>query len=101
LLRIQGKPIKQRKDRKKDTPVRRPSTPTLPARPKTVNQQGRDHQEENNSLYSSRARATTAILADRARGPEKVFTLGHRGYAIINQGGFDGSFGNQSERQTL
>ncbi|KAL7943835.1 hypothetical protein V8C42DRAFT_328577 [Trichoderma barbatum] len=44
--------------------------------------------------------ATAAILADRARGPEK-FTLGHRGYTIINQGGFDGSFGNQSERRIL
>ncbi|KAL7926458.1 hypothetical protein ACQKWADRAFT_280345 [Trichoderma austrokoningii] len=31
----------------------------------------------------------------------RKFTLGYRGYAIINQGGFDGSFGNQSKRQIL
>ncbi|KAM6476590.1 hypothetical protein HDV62DRAFT_375092, partial [Trichoderma sp. SZMC 28011] len=56
--------------------------------------------EKNNSLYSRSQKATAAILADRARGPEK-FTLGHRGYTIINQGGFDGSFGNQSKRRIL
>ncbi|KAL7808293.1 hypothetical protein V8C44DRAFT_335959 [Trichoderma aethiopicum] len=60
----------------------------------------RSSRKKQLSIQQRATRLSAAILADRARGPE-VFTLGYRGYAIINQGGFDGSFGNQSERRIL
>lgn len=98
-----------RNEKKKRKPVRRPSTPTLPMRPKANNEQGRDHQQSfptcchairEQSLYTASANANTAILADRSRGTG-AFTLGRRGYTFINQGGFCGFFRKPREGRTL
>ncbi|KAL6817629.1 hypothetical protein V8C40DRAFT_253475 [Trichoderma camerunense] len=69
-------------------------------RPKADHQRGRDHQEKNNSLYSRCTRLLPPSFR-MVREDQKIFTLGYRGYTIINQGGFDGSFGNQSKRRIL
>lgn len=95
--------------KRKRKPVRRPSTPTLPMRPKANNEQGRDHQQSfptcchairEQSLYTASADANTAVLADRARGTG-AFTLGRRGYTFINQGGFCGFCRKPREGRTL
>ncbi|KAH8123882.1 hypothetical protein LI328DRAFT_134964 [Trichoderma asperelloides] len=52
------------------------------------------------TLYTADARGVCRHPFGRCERTRK-FTLGCRGYAIINQGGFDGSFGNQSKRQIL
>ncbi|KAL7919390.1 hypothetical protein ACQKWADRAFT_301606 [Trichoderma austrokoningii] len=71
-------------------------------RPKGRPRTGSRSSRKKTTLYTAEAHeATTAILADRARGPEKIHSWVSRIYAIINQGGFDGSFGNQSKRQIL
>ncbi|KAL7943600.1 hypothetical protein V8C42DRAFT_327956 [Trichoderma barbatum] len=69
-------------------------------RPKADHRYGRDHQEKKQLSIQRTREASAAILSDGARGPE-IFTLGCRGYTIINQGGFDGSFGNLSKRRIL
>lgn len=48
LLHVRGKPWSAMKKEKRK-PVRRPSTPTLPARPKADRRQGRDHQKSGKS----------------------------------------------------
>ncbi|TFB03241.1 hypothetical protein CCMA1212_004733 [Trichoderma ghanense] len=61
--------------KRKNTPVRRPSTPTLPACHEGKQQTGSRSSRERQLSIQQLHEATTAILADRARGPE-VFTLG-------------------------
>ncbi|KAL7905038.1 hypothetical protein GGI35DRAFT_461677 [Trichoderma velutinum] len=85
---------------KRKLPVRRPSTSTPPMRPRADHRRGRDHQEKNDSLYSRCTRLLPPSFRT-VREDQKIFTLGCRGYTIINQGGFDGSFGNQSKRRIL
>ncbi|EHK42987.1 hypothetical protein TRIATDRAFT_300972 [Trichoderma atroviride IMI 206040] len=55
--------------KRKKKPVRRPSTPTLPMRPKARPRTGSRSSREQLSIQQKHE-ATTAILADRARGPE-------------------------------
>ncbi|CAG9984928.1 unnamed protein product, partial [Clonostachys byssicola] len=78
----------------KKKPVRRPSTPTQTARPMADREKGRDHQIRARepripSLYSVTTRAAPPSLRTE-REDQSVFTLGCRGYAFINQGGFCG-----------
>lgn len=83
----------------KNRPVRRPSTPTQPMRPRADHGLGRDHQvrpqawPENHLYTASRRRSEwqAGAFAGTARGPGG-FTLGCRGYALINQGGLCSSF---------
>ncbi|PTB45266.1 hypothetical protein M441DRAFT_312879 [Trichoderma asperellum CBS 433.97] len=53
------------------------------------------------TLYTAEARGDCRHPCGQGERTRKKFTLGCRGYTIINQGGFDGSFGNQSKRQIL
>lgn len=64
FLTSRTSPARNEKE-KRNTPVRRPSTPTLPTRPKADREQGRDHQERHecqHSLYSSRKRGVPPSL---------------------------------------
>ncbi|PTB50555.1 hypothetical protein M431DRAFT_256573 [Trichoderma harzianum CBS 226.95] len=56
---------------------------------------------EKTTLYTAEAQRQLPPSLRTGREDQKKFTLGHRGYTIINQGGFDGSFGNQSKRRIL
>ncbi|KAH6950686.1 hypothetical protein DER45DRAFT_578603 [Fusarium avenaceum] len=69
LPHSQGKPQQATKKRRKNTPVRRPSTPTPTARPKARPQSGSRSSRGKQLSIQQLRETTTAILADRSRGP--------------------------------
>ncbi|KAK4101782.1 hypothetical protein N658DRAFT_424671, partial [Parathielavia hyrcaniae] len=73
-------------------PVRLPSIPTPPERPKgkTSRSRGTDHRH---SLYSRGAKHTTAAFAGRARG-KRGLTVGYRGYRSSTRVGSVAPLGN-------
>ncbi|KAL2195628.1 hypothetical protein P885DRAFT_14612, partial [Corynascus similis CBS 632.67] len=76
-------------------PVRLPSTPTPPERPKARPQESRgtDHRH---SLYSRGTRPATATFAGRAR-VKKDLTVGCRGYRSSTRVGSVAPLGNTKE----
>ncbi|KAF6825419.1 hypothetical protein CPLU01_10299 [Colletotrichum plurivorum] len=84
---------------KKSTPVRRPSTPTPPARPKARPRTGT--RSSPPPIQTSDQRPKAAVLADSSGATRVFFTLGRRGYQIINQGGICGFFGKPRRGRIL
>ncbi|KAL2262147.1 hypothetical protein VTK26DRAFT_2309 [Humicola hyalothermophila] len=87
----------QRNEKEKKWPVRLPSTPTPPERPKARPQgksRGTDHRH---SLYSRSTRPATATFAGRARVKKRNLTVGRRGYRSSTRVGSVAPLGNTRE----
>ncbi|KAL2116272.1 hypothetical protein VTJ04DRAFT_8439 [Mycothermus thermophilus] len=85
--------------KKRWRPVRLPSTPTPPERPKARPQESRgpDHRH---SLYSHGSRPATATFSGRARVKKGPHCWAPR-ISFINPGGICGSFREYRRRQYL
>ncbi|TFA98762.1 Monocarboxylate transporter 10 [Trichoderma ghanense] len=71
---FRASPKRQRKDRKKDTPVRRPSTPTLPVCPKTKEPAGSRSSRET-TLYTVAATRQLPPSLRTEREDQKKYSL--------------------------